>query len=110
MYGLTGATFGPQAARGFGPRAALRVGWTNVPHALEMTAHAGILHPFGSAERVAESVGERVQIAVDGDVFGGITVPVHDSLYVHPESRGEPFAAGGPYPTFGLTVGAGVTF
>jgi hypothetical protein len=37
-------------------------------------------------------------------------LPVHDSLYVNPGSRGQPFAAGGPFPTFGLSAGAGLSF
>jgi len=110
VYGVTGIAFGPRAAEGLGPRAAVRVGWTNVPHAVDLTAHARLARAVGLGARSAATEGQRIQLAIDGGVFGGVVLPVHDSLYVAPGSRGQPFAAGGPFPTFGLTAGAGLTF
>ncbi len=110
IYGLTGVAFGPGAADGFGPRAAVRVGWTNVPHALDLTAHARISRRVGLGARSAATQGERVQFAIDGGLFGGMILPVHDSLYVNSGTQGELFAVGGPFPTFGLSAGAGLTF
>ena len=110
IYGLTGVAFGPTAAEGFGPRAAVRVGWTNVPHALDVTAHARFARRVGLGARSAATGGQRIQFAIDGGLFGGVILPVHDSLYVNSGTHGQFLAAGGPFPTFGLSAGAGLTF
>jgi hypothetical protein len=82
------------AAIGFGPRGAVRVGWYNVPHAYDLTFHVGLSEeaPIGA------STG-RVRPVVDVDFFAGMMFPFETTLQTIKV-----------LPTFGTTVSAGITF
>jgi hypothetical protein len=82
------------AGFGIGPRGWLRVGWTNVPHAVDLTAHVGI------TEDIPTKAKGRVRPIIDGDFFGGVLLPVKDSMF--PTDK--------PLPQFGFTAAVGLTF
>ncbi len=126
MYMGVGYVMGRDAGLGFGPRLALRTGWTNLPHAWQTTGHFGwtIQPPVGE-------FGKRFRPLVDADFRGGISVAAKNSLqrdvacYSNPERDGcenvvveegeEEFSAelkdeGIVSPIFGLTAGIGFTF
>lgn len=106
VYALGGVMLGKDAAVGFGPRGYVRVGWYNVPHAVDLTAHLGMT-PKGPAAKKEDERSGRVRLLLDVDGFGGMVIPVRDSLHVQDTG---PFAAGKPLLTFGLTAGVGLTF
>lgn len=81
------------AAIGFGPRGAVRFGWYNVPHAYDLTFHAG----FSEEAPIGASTG-RVRPLVDVDFFAGVMLPYGDTLLSKPAL------------TLGTTVAAGFTF
>jgi hypothetical protein len=107
-----GGVIGRNASIGFGPRGWARVGWTNVPHAVDLTGHLGYTAqaPFST-----KSTG-RVRPIVDLDGFGGVLVPFRDSVYIAgndvapltAEARDKKL--GRALPTFGFTAGIGLTF
>lgn len=89
---------GRDAGIGFGPRLGVRVGWTNVPYALQTTAHAGWTLPApGIKSRL-----DRVRPLVDVDARFGASWPFKPSL-AHVDKVSA-------YPVFGLTAGVGSTF
>ncbi|MES2639006.1 MAG: hypothetical protein V4850_05970 [Myxococcota bacterium] len=91
---------GRDAGIGFGPRLGLRVGWTNVPYALQTTAHVGMtLAPPG-----IKPLGDRVRPFVDVDGRIGASFPFATSLAFDKN------AAITVMPVFGLTAGVGTTF
>ncbi len=107
-----GGVIGRDASIGFGPRGWIRTGWTNVPHAVDLTGHLGYTAqaPFST-----KSTG-RVRPLVDVDGFGGVMIPYRDSLYIKGNDT-FPLTAeerdrrlGKVLPTFGFTVGVGLTF
>ncbi|MDP2312166.1 MAG: hypothetical protein Q8P41_04620 [Pseudomonadota bacterium] len=89
---------GRDAGIGFGPRLGVRVGWTNVPYALQTTAHLGMtLAPPG-----IKPLGDRVRPFVDVDGRVGASFPFATSL-----AHTAPITVA---PVFGLTAGVGTTF
>ncbi|MBX2796021.1 MAG: hypothetical protein KTR31_00090 [Myxococcales bacterium] len=109
IYATVGVVLGRDAAVGLGPRGYLRVGWTNAPHAVDITAHGGLTTALGKDDDKGKSDSGpgRTRLLVDVDAFAGVLAPFHDSLFV--ADRGA-FAVGAPFFTFGLTGGVGVTF
>jgi len=126
MYMGAGYVMGRDAGLGFGPRLALRTGWTNLPHAWQTTAHFGWTYqpPLGD-------FGKRFRPLVDADFRGGISVAAKNSLQrdaacagnsdrsgceaVAVEQTDEDVSAdlekeGFVEPVFGLTAGVGFTF
>jgi hypothetical protein len=110
VYGLVGAGLTRDAPTGLGPRVAMRVGWTNVPHALEASAVVGLSIPVGRAPDLALDSGKRVQFHFDGTLSGGVLAPVQSSLYINPNDRKEFLSLGRPWPVVDAQVGAGWTF
>jgi hypothetical protein len=107
VHMMVGVMLGRDAGVGFGPRGYLRLGWYNVPHAIDLTAHAGLTSKV-FAPKDDDRVG-RVRALVDADFFGGMLLPFRDSLFLKaPAPRF--MAVGKPLPTFGFTAGAGLTF
>ncbi|MEQ1506105.1 MAG: hypothetical protein ABMB14_27985, partial [Myxococcota bacterium] len=105
VYAMVGVMLGRDAGVGFGPRGYLRLGWYNAPHAVDMTGHVGLTSRIGSKKDDAR-IG-RVRALVDADFFGGALLPFRDSLFLRDSGF---LAVGSPMVTFGLTVGAGLTF
>jgi hypothetical protein len=107
---------GKYAAIGFGPRAYFRTGWYNAPHAVDLTVHAGYAALAPWASEKGEDIKGRVNPLIDVDVFGGILLPVRDSLFITGEKSGARGAdllnqrTGKPIATFGMTLEAGTTF
>ncbi len=93
FFGL-GVVLGPNANLGIGPRFAAKVGWTNLPHALQTTGHFGWTFQMPYLPS-----GERVKPILDLDARGGIVLPAPNSLYTKEIT-----------PLFGLTGGVGLTF
>ncbi len=93
-----GVLLGSDAGMGFGPRIGLRMGATNLPHALQPELNAGwaFQAPFPAAKN-------RIRPLVDVNLRGGVSAARDKSLQT--ASGG-----GGLAPVFGLTLGAGSTF
>jgi len=95
-----GVVLGRDAAVGTGPRGWIRTGWTNVPHAVDLTAHVG----YATLVPGAPATG-RVRPMLDVDFYAGALVPFRDSFLIDDGDK-----IGSPLPTFGTTVSAGVSF
>lgn len=76
LYTSIGIVLGRDAGIGFGPRFATRVGWTNVPHAVQWTGHAGWTFDMP----VVGNLGERVRPFLDLDGRIGGVFPLSNSL------------------------------
>lgn len=98
LYTTVGVVMGRDAGVGLGPRLALRIGWTNVPYALQTTGHFG----WNFAAPLIKG-GERVRPFVDIDARAGVSWPFATSLY-HDDN---PVTV---VPVFGLSAGIGTTF
>ncbi|MCA9488674.1 MAG: hypothetical protein KC621_02085, partial [Myxococcales bacterium] len=114
VHASLGVMLGRDSASGWGPRGYLRFGWYNAPHAADTTIHLGYTGHVGARskedQRKEEARMDRVRMILDADFFGGMLLPFMDSIYVDPIRRGQFLAIGTPLPTFGFTVGAGLTF
>lgn len=100
LYTSLGIVLGRDAGIGFGPRFAVRLGWTNLPYALQTTAHFG----WTFAAPGIKNLGDRVRPFVDIDGRGGVAWPFATSL-AHPDDV--PVVV---MPVFGITAGIGSTF
>lgn len=103
LYFGLGVVLGRDAGIGFGPRFALRFGWTNMPHGLQTTGHFGwaIQPPIGD-------FGGRVRPMVDLDLRGGAAIATRRSLQLDlADPNGEEHKV---MPVFGGTLGIGLTF
>jgi hypothetical protein len=99
LYMGASAVLGRDAGIGFGPRLGARVGWTNVPYALQTTAHLGwAFQPPG-----VKGLGDRVRPFVDVDGRAGLSWPFATSL-----SHGADAVT--VEPVFGIVAGVGSTF
>lgn len=98
LYTGASVVLGRDAGIGFGPRIGFRVGWTNVPHALQTTAHVG----WAIAPPGVKGLGDRVRPFIDVDGRAGVSWPFSNSL-AHTETVSVS-------PVFGLTAGVGSTF
>lgn len=126
LYMGTGVVLGRDAGLGFGPRIAMRTGWTNLPHAWQTTAHFG-----WSYQPPVGEFGKRFRPLVDADFRGGVSVAAPNSLqrdvacFSNPDRGGceavevvegdEDISGaiddeGVVMPVFGLTAGIGFTF
>ncbi len=97
LYTGVGVMFMKKAAQGFGPRAYVRFGGYNVPHTFDLTAHGGLTFtPPGKEDQ--EDKPTRIKFLLDADGYIGMQIPYGRSIY------------DSPLLTFGLSVGAGLTF
>jgi len=114
VYMTIGVVLKRDASSGWGPRGYLRFGWTNAPHAIDMTAHLGYTARIGRSDsdnKKDEDRGGRVRAILDVDFFGGVLAPYRNSIYMAPYDGTNRFLfVGKPFATFGFTVGAGLTF
>jgi hypothetical protein len=103
LYVTGGVVLGRDAGYGVGPRIALRVGWTNMPYALDTTAHFGWNFLIPMAKQLP-----RVRPFVDLDGRAGASFPFRPSLaWDAAQSGGDrPVPVS---PIFGLTAGIGTT-
>lgn len=92
------ALLGRDAGVGFGPRIGGRVGWTDVPYALQPTLNVG----WNVAPPVLKLRGDRVRPFLDLDLRAGMSIPFKTSL-----AYTESFEF---HPVFGATAGVGSTF
>lgn len=99
LYLGAGVVLGRDAGIGFGPRFAARVGWTNLPHAIQTTGHFG-----WSIQPGFLPASERVRPLIDADARLGLAIPYKKSLL---KDVGDKKAL---QEVFGLTVGIGLTF
>ena len=99
LYLGTSVVLGRDAGIGFGPRLGMRIGGTNVPHALQTTAHVGwAFQPPG-----IKALGDRVRPFVDVDGRVGASWPFANSLAHGKEAITVA-------PVFGIVAGIGSTF
>ncbi len=98
LYMGASAVLGRDAGVGLGPRIGARIGWTNVPYALQTTAHVGM----ALVAPGIEPLGERVRPFADIDFRAGLAWPFASSL-AHTSTVTVA-------PVFGLTAGVGTTF
>ncbi len=95
------AVLGRDAGMGFGPYIGARVGWDNLPHALQTTANGGITF---EAPILKPKKNGRVHPLIDVNLRGGVMWPFANSIW-HSSTD-----AVTVMPLFGITVGAGTTF
>lgn len=100
VYLGASVVFGRDAGVGFGPRLGGRLGWTNLPYALQTTLHLGWTTQIPG---LAKDTG-RVRPLVDLDARGGLSWPFPTSLA---HQRDQKVTIN---PIFGLTAGVGTTF
>jgi len=110
LYMGAGVVLGRDAGIGFGPRFAARFGWTNIPHALQTTAHFG----WAFQPPIPEA-GGRVRPMIDADLRGGVAIARERSLQrdvadATQADNDEDNDEGYVMPVFGLTAGIGLTF
>jgi hypothetical protein len=116
VYGTLGVMLGRDAGSGFGPRGYLRYGWTNAPHAIDLTAHAGYTARVGGSNKKDSDRTGRVRAILDVDFFGGVLLPFRNSIYMiirselSAQGKSGFLRVGAPFATFGFTAGAGLTF
>lgn len=105
MYMGVGVVLGRDAGLGFGPRFALKTGWTNLPHAWQTTGHFGWAYqpPIGE-------FGGRFRPLVDADFRGGVSLAAKNSLQREIAKDDTIDKEGIVMPVFGLTAGIGFTF
>ncbi len=98
-----GVVLGRDAGIGFGPRFALRWGWTNMPHGWQATGHFGwaVQPPIGD-------FGGRVRPIVDLDLRGGVAIARPRSLQL--DLAAQDSSENAVMPVFGGTLGVGFTF
>jgi len=101
-WGVAGV-LGSDAGLGFGPRVGARVGWTNLPHAVQATLNAG----WAIQPPVGEFSG-RLRPLVDVDARIGQLFPLNRSILLERNEAGT--LARSDVLVFGLTLGAGFTF
>ena len=109
-YGAVGVVLGRNAGWGLGPRFAARIGGTNLPTALQTTAHFG----WTFRNPIFRKATGRIRPVVDIDGRGGVVVPVGDSVLKQAcSSSAEGVACVTEskvvVPIFGLTLGLGTT-
>jgi len=96
-YGNIGVVLGRDAALGIGPRFSARLGWSNLPHAFQPTAHFG-----WAIENPLFKGGDRVRPIIDADLRGGVVVAAKNSILRDQDKIVSPL--------FGLSIGLGTTF
>lgn len=106
IYWGAAVVLGRDASLGFGPRVGVRVGWTNVPRAVQPTLHVGytLEAPIPGIKAT-----NRVRPLIDVDARLGMSVATKDSLLGTYNQRA-PDDISRVSPVFGLTGGVGTTF
>ena len=101
IYGTLGVVLLKHAPLGIGPRAYLRFGAYDLPHAFEITGHVGATYDpsFGKNPPT-----KRFSALIDFDVYAGAAIPYAPTVY-HDE-RGVPATAA----ALGFSLGAGFSF
>jgi hypothetical protein len=99
LYLGASAVLGRDAGVGMGPRVGARIGWSNVPYALQTTAHVGMTIPAPGIKG-----GERVRPFIDVDGRAGLSWPFKESLAFDTDKSVTVL------PMLGLTAGIGTTF
>lgn len=99
LYLGVAVVMGRDAGLGLGPRLGTRVGWTNVPHAVQWTGHFGWTFDMPGVG----TLGERVRPFLDADARAGVSLPLANSINLD----GGEFKPGLVY---GLMGGIGTTF
>lgn len=107
IYGLLGVVILKDATAGIGPRAYVKFGGSNVPHALEASGHLGMTSDATFGKKDFKG---RVAPLLDLDLFAGALIPYGDTLFRESEKNDK-----GKFPaivsaTFGMTLGVGTTF
>jgi hypothetical protein len=100
LYLGASAVLGRDAGVGMGPRIGARIGWSNVPYALQTTAHVGMTIPAPGIK----APGERVRPFIDVDGRAGLSWPFPESLAFDEDKSVTVL------PLLGLTAGIGTTF
>jgi hypothetical protein len=93
VYGGIGLVLFKKASLGIGPRGYIRGGWYNSPHMLDLTLHGGL-----TAEPPGMEQEGRVRLILDAEGFIGAMIPFGDTQFEN------------VLPSFGATIGAGMTF
>ncbi|GDX81598.1 hypothetical protein LBMAG42_34090 [Deltaproteobacteria bacterium] len=103
LYVTGGVVLGRDAGFGIGPRIALRVGWTNMPYALNTTAHFGWNFEIPMKKQLP-----RVRPYVDIDGRVGAIWPFRPSLAweIAQDPKANPVPVS---PIVGITAGIGTT-
>lgn len=101
----TAVVLGRDASLGFGPRLGVRVGWTNLPRAVQPTAHFGwsLEAPIPGLKGT-----NRVRPMLDVDARAGLSIATPGSLQGQRAQANDEI--NWVYPVFGLTGGIGTTF
>jgi hypothetical protein len=110
IYGQLGVVLLKDAGAGIGPRGYLRVGWSNAPHVIDLTAHIGMTEDpsFGKKDYKG-----RVVPLIDLDLYSGMLIPFGQSLLFETLKDEEDPSKGYIVPirpAFGFTLGAGFSF
>lgn len=100
VYAGMSAVLGRDAGMGFGPHLGARIGWDNLPHALQTTANVGIT--LQSPILKPQKTTARVRPLIDIDLQGGVMWPFKYSVW-----HSKPVTV---LPVFGITAGVGTTF
>jgi hypothetical protein len=100
LYMGVAVVIGRDAGIGFGPRIGMRVGWTNIPHALQTTAHVG----WTLAAPLIKPPGNRIRPLLDIDGRIGASWPFQNSIEFDDTKLVT------IKPVFGITGGVGTTF
>ena len=101
-YFGAGMVLGKNAAVGYGPRGYFRVGFTNVPHVVDLT-----LHPGFTMKAPIPGFENRIRPIIDFDLYGGVMIPYGRSVFKEGDGRGSITEV--PW-VVGLTAGVGSTF
>jgi len=100
VYMGASAVLGRDAGMGFGPHIGARIGWDNLPHAIQTTANIGLT--IESPILKPQKTTTRVHPIVDIDLQGGVMWPLKHSIW-----HSAPVTV---MPLFGITAGVGTTF
>lgn len=101
LYIEHAVVLGRDAGIGLGPRIGLAIGYTNLPHAVQSTLHAG----WTLAVPGVKPTNGRVRPILDVDLRGGGSFPLPNSLSYKDTKTHITLD-----PVFGLTAGFGTTF
>ena len=105
LQGTVGVVLLEDAPFGLGPWVHARVGYANVPHAVQTTVHVGVTQEpsFGK-----DAPTGRVMPLLDAEVWAGARVAVPQTLYVRTLPQGR--SVGRVAPDLGFALRAGFSF
>lgn len=107
IYGLLGVIILKDATEGIGPRAYIKFGGANTPHVLEASGHLGMTADATFGKKTFKG---RVAPLLDLDLFAGALIPYGDTLFRDSKKNDNDKFPPLVSPTFGLTLGVGMTF